>query len=393
MKFFHRIRTQFRKKELDQELSEELAFHIQKETQENIASGMSAEDAHYAALRKFGGIDQVKEECRDAWGLRFIETLLQDLRFGLRMLAKNPGFTVVAVLTLALGIGANTAIFSVISGILLRKPPIRDPDGVVTVSCKNTIRGSDLQLASAPDFESWRERNHVFEDMAAAAADDPFTLTGGREPETVLGDRVTANYFSVLGVFPALGRAFLPSEGQAGHERVVILSYALWRERYDSSAGVIGKQLELNAEPYTVIGVMPPGTDMAFFAPRLWTPLVLKPHDLSVPARQNRYLNIFARLKPSVKIRNARAEMDSIAGQFARDHPETDKGWSATVLTLQEFLIRAANVRRGLVLLMVTVSFVLLIACANIAGLLLAREQHAGVKWPFDPPLEPAGRA
>ncbi len=136
---------------------------------------------------------------------------------------------------------------------------------------------------------------------------------------------------------------------------------------------MIGKELQLSSERYTVIGVMPPGTDMAFFAPRLWIPLVLSPLELGAPARENRYLNIFARLKPGVTVRKARAEMDSIASQLARDHPETDKGWDVTVLTLQEFLIRAANVRHHLVLLMVTVGFVLLIACANVAGLLLAR--------------------
>ncbi len=372
------IKQLFSRRRLYRDLSEEIREHLEEKIDKLVAGGMSREDATRAARREFGNVTLLEERSREVWQWPSLETFLMDVRNGLRTLRKNPGFAAGAVLTLALGVGANSAIFSVISEVLLRKPPVKDPGGVVTVSSKNTVRASDLQLASAPDFESWREQNQVFEDMAAAEADHQFTLTQGGEPEPVLGDIVTTNYFSVLGVFPVLGRVFMPSEGQAGHERVVILTYELWRERYGSSAGVTGKELQLSSERYTVIGVMPPGTDMAFFAPRLWIPLVLNPLELGAPARENLYLNIFARLKPGVSVRKAQAEMDSIASQLARDHPETDKGWDVTVLTLQEFLIRAANVRHHVVLLMVTVGFVLLIACANVGGLLLARGAARG---------------
>ncbi|MGH7867122.1 MAG: ABC transporter permease, partial [Candidatus Dormibacteraceae bacterium] len=307
-----------------------------------------------------------------------MNSLIQDLRFGLRMLAKSPGFTAVAVITLALGIGAHTTMFSMISEVLLRKPPVKDPDRLLSISTKNTVRGWDLQLASPPDFESWREQSDVFQDMAAAETDHPFTLTGGGEPEPVIGDRVTTNYFNVLGVFPALGRAFLPSEGQAGHDHVAVLSHELWQERYGSNPNVIGRDVKLGGDPYTIIGIMPAGTDMAFFAPRLWTPLVFGPQDLSSAARADRHLNVFARLKPGVTLSHAQAEMASIESRLAQVHPKTDKGWGATVLTLQEFLIRASNVRHALIVLMVTVGFVLLIACANIAGILLARGAARG---------------
>src|SRR5437016_3602765 len=181
-----------------------------------------------------------------------MQSFIQDLRYGLRMLAKNPGFTAVAVLTLALGIGANTTIFSVISEILLRKPSVKDPDSLMMVSSKNTIRGWDLQQVSAPDFESWRLENRAFEDIAAAATDLPFALSTAGEAESVLGDRVATNYFSVVGRAPALGRAFLPSDGQAGHDHVVILSHNLWLERFSRDKDVIGKQLKLDGELYIV---------------------------------------------------------------------------------------------------------------------------------------------
>ncbi|HTV57172.1 MAG TPA: ABC transporter permease, partial [Terriglobia bacterium] len=268
--------------------------------------------------------------------------------------------------------------FSTVSEILLRKPPVRSPNRVVTVSSKNVVRGYDLQQASVLDFEAWREENHVFEDMAAGDMEIPFTLTGAEEAHLLIGDCVTTNYFHVLGVFPAVGRAFLPSEGQAGYNHVVILSDRLWREQYGGDPHVIGKSAELDGTPYTIIGIMPPGTDMALFAPRLWTPFVFTSRDLAPSARENRYLTVFARLRPGVSVRQAQAQMASIASRLAKVHPKTDQEWGVTILTLQEYMIRSANVRHALVLLVVTTGFVLLIACTNVAGLLLARGATRG---------------
>ena len=310
-----------------------------------------------------------------------LASIRQDIRYGLRMLGKDLSFTIVAVLTVALGIAANTTIFSAVSAVLLRKPAVRNPDSLVTVSSKNVVRGEDLLGSSAPDFESWKDRNHVFADMAAAETGGSFALTGHGEPESVDGDRVSPNYFHVIGVMPALGRAFLPSEGQAGNDHVVIVSDALWHERFGADPNVIGKTIEIDREPYTIVGVMPRTMAMLlpWMPPRLWTPLVFSPKDLSPSARGYRYLDmILGRLRPGVTLCAAQAEMDLIARRLAETYPETNKDWHVTVLTLQEFLIQKPHTRTGLMMLMVIVGFVLLIACSNIAGLLLARGAGRG---------------
>ena len=225
MKFFHRLRTQFRKQELDQELSEELAFHIQKETEENIAAGMNAEEARFAALRKFGGVEQVKEECRDAWGVRFIDTVLQDLRYGVRMLAKSPGFTTVAVLTLALGIGATTAIFSMVNSVLLRPLAYREAQQLYLVReiIPELSRTYPTLPANVPNFRVWQRQCHSFAGIAIVTPMD-MTLTGYGGAEQIAGARVSANLFDVLGIVPKLGRTFVPEEDNPGHDHVVMLT-------------------------------------------------------------------------------------------------------------------------------------------------------------------------
>jgi putative ABC transport system permease protein len=305
-----------------------------------------------------------------------MSTLIQDLKYGLRQLARNPGFTAVAVLTLALGIAANTTIFSAVSAILLRKPPVENPDRLCAISSKNLIRGYDLQAISVPDFQSWKRQNNVFSNMAAIESGHSFTLTGNREPKSVDGDLVTPNYFKVTGLAPILGRAFLTSEGKAGGDHVVILSNALWHDHFDADPHVIGKTLKIDFVPYTVIGVMPAKAEipMPWMSPRLWVPLVFSTKELRPSARGKRDLSmVLGRLRPGVTLQQAQAEMSSIAHRLAQDYPKTNKDWGATVLTLQEYLIRKPVVRAALTLLMVMVGLVLLIACANIAGLLLSR--------------------
>ncbi len=302
-------------------------------------------------------------------------TLLQDLKYGLRMLAKNPGFTLVAVTTLALGIAVNTTMFSAVSATLLRKPPVKNPDSLCEISSKELLKGYDLESVSPLDFESWKNQNHVFQAMAAGA-ESSFTLTGKGRPESVIAARVSANFFDVAGVAPELGRAFVSGDAKAGADHVVILSDELWRARFGSNPGVIGSSIEVNGEPYTIIGVMPQSASlpMPYNLPEMWTPLVFSAKELTPPANGFHNLQIvLGRLKPGDTVEKAQAEMDSIARRLATSHPETDKNWGITVLTLQEYLIRKPRVRNALVMLMTVVGFVLLIACANIAGLLLAR--------------------
>jgi predicted permease len=359
---------QIRKRDAD--LERELQSDLELEEEEQRGNGKSPEEARYAARRAFGNITLIREQTHEVWGWAPVEQLWQDLHFGSRQLLRNPGFTFVAVITLALGVALSTTIFSVVSETLLRKPPVKDPDRLCAISSKNLIKGYDLEHVSVPDFESWRKQNSVFESMAVETGDS-VTLTSNGEPEVVNGARVTPGYFDVIGISPALGRGFLPDEGQAGNHHVVILNNALWRDRFASDPGTIGKDLEINDEPYTVVGVMPQ-LDNSF--PRLWVPLVIQAKDLTPDARGHYDLDlVLGRLKPGVKVANAQAEMTSIAEDLTQAYPITNNGRGITVLTLQNYNIRSQNARNGVIVLMTVVSFVLLIACANIAGMLLAR--------------------
>lgn len=354
----------------DADFERELRSDLELEEEEQRDHGKSSEEARYAAQRAFGNPALIREQIHETWGWAPIEQFWQDVRYGLRQLLHNPGFTMVAVITLALGVALSTTIFSIVSEILLRKPPVKDPDRLCAISSRNLLKGDDLQNVSVPDFESWRKQNRVFESMAAETGDS-VTLTSKADPEVMNGGRVTPGYFDVIGVSPALGRGFLPQEGQAGNHHVVILSNALWRDRFASDPGAIGKDLEINGEPYTIVGVMPQ-LDSLF--PRLWVPLVIQPQDLTPEARGHDDLDlVLGRLKPGVTISKAQAEMSAIAQNLARDYPRTNDGRGITVLSLQDHNIRSANARNGVIVLMTVASFVLLIACANIAGMLLAR--------------------
>jgi putative ABC transport system permease protein len=366
----------FHRSRVENEMDEELRAHIQDRVSDLERSGVPPSEAQRRARLEFGGYQKFKEECREAIGTHFIETLAQDFNYSLRMLRKSPAFTAVAVLTLALGIGANTTMFSAISAILLRKPPVKNPDTLCAVASADKIGGGELVRASAPDFLSWQEQNGVFESMAAVESGRSFTLTGKNSPQAVAGDFVTPDYFRIIGIPPLLGRAFLPSESQAGNNRVAILSYGLWRERYDADLHIVGKRLEIGSVPYTIVGVMPRGAalPLPWIPPRLWTPLVFGPGDLTPAARDNHYINmVLARLKRGVTVQQAQTNMNSVAERLAAEYPATNRRWGATVVTLQQYRIRKAEITSALMMLFAMVGFVLLIACANVAGLLLSR--------------------
>jgi putative ABC transport system permease protein len=306
-----------------------------------------------------------------------MEILWQDLRYGARMLARNPGFTAVAVLTLALGIGANTAIFSVVNAVLLRPFPYNDPSRVAVVWETQLQQGLPYMYAAPPNYADWREQNQVFEEMAAFSPEG-FFLAQEDEPVRVRGAEVSASLFRVLGVSPFVGRAFSPEEDQPGRGQVVLLSHGLWQSRFGAGPAVIGQAITLNQQSYTVLGIMPP--DFAFPPPidlegsapyqrtDLWVPLAM---DLEGGQRGAHYMTVIARLKPGVSLQRAEAEMNVIARRLEQEFPNSNTGWGITLVPLDQQVLGEA--RPALLVLLGAVGFVLLIACVNVANLLLAR--------------------
>jgi len=304
-----------------------------------------------------------------------MKTIVQDLRYGLRQLRKSPGFTAIAVLTLALGIAVNASMFSLVSAFLLRRPSARDPERVAVVTSVDPAGGfhADTSAVSVPNYLAWREANHVFADMAAADEYRTVSLTSQRQSEALRSAAVSPNYFSVLSVTPQLGRTFQAGEDQLGRDHVVILSHEVWERRFGSDLLLIGRTIRLNRENYTVIGVMPASFRLLGWTPKLWIPLVSTASNQTAAARRDRSLYLIARLKPGATLAQARAEMVMLARRAEEGSAETEKGWGAAVRTLPDFLVYDFGIRSGLAVIMTTVGFVLMIACANVSGLLLAR--------------------
>ena len=298
-------------------------------------------------------------------------TLIQDLRYGVRMLWKSPGFTIVAVLTLALGIGANTAIFSVVNGVLLRPLPFRDPSRLVLIAEKSSF---PIISTSYENYLDWRDQSHSFESMEATRGSS-ITLTGAGEPERLNVRMATAGLFSMLGINAQIGRTFLPEEDRAGGTPVALLSYGLWQRRFGGSADIIGKTVNLDLQPYTVVGILPSGFQILQPAD-LYLPLT--PWAKTLPADRNWHPGIIplARLKQGVSKEQARSEMIGITKRLEQQYPDYNTGTSADVVGLQDQIVQ--NSRPALLLLLGAVSFVLLIACANVANLLLARAASRG---------------
>ena len=299
-----------------------------------------------------------------------METLIKDIRYGIRGLRKRPGFTAIALITLALGIGANTAIFSVVNAVLLRPLPFRDPDNLVIVWEDATFAGFPRNTPAPANYVDWKTQNQSFADMAASH-ETSFNLTGDGEPERVAAYSVNSNFFPLFGVQPLLGRNFSAEEDRPGANKVAVLSYSLWQSRYGGDRQIINRDIQLNGEKHTVIGVMPASFQFFESDVRLWVPLALDQEELA--NRGGHYLKVVARLKPGVSIAQAQADMNAVMHRIAVDHPgETMEGkLGAVVLPLREEMVGEA--RSSLIVLLVAVAFVLLIACANVAGLLLAR--------------------
>ncbi|HZQ54265.1 MAG TPA: ABC transporter permease [Bryobacteraceae bacterium] len=356
-----------RREERERDFEREMSSHLEAEAAEQQERGVPAEDARYAARRQFGNPTLMKEEVRQMWGWGPAERLLQDVRFSLRTLRKSPGFTIFAVLALALGLGANAAIFSVVDAVLLRSLPFRSASRLVEIWEDASHMGFPLAPLAPANFVDWKQRNHVFVDMAALKG-DLYALTRAGRPEQLEGSPVTANLFPLLGVSPVLGRNFSAEEDRPGGPRVVLISYGLWQRRFGGDSGIIGRDIWLNDEKYSVIGVMPRGITFPEKS-EIWAPLALGPRDLA--QRDNHYLRVFARLKPGVTLGVARREMTGLAAQLAREYPETNTNIGAVVVSLHDQLV--GDLKPTLWAVMAGVACVLLIACANLAGLLLTR--------------------
>jgi putative ABC transport system permease protein len=297
----------------------------------------------------------------------------KDIHYALRQLLKHPAFSLIAILVLALGIGANTAIFSVVNGVLLRPLPYPQPEQLVWLWGTNRLNDIPKETASYPDYADWRAQAQSFQAMGAFAQTSPILTGGDGEPERLPGGVVLGDFFTVIGVEPALGRKFVPEEFETGKNRVVILSHALWQRRFGGDPKIVGQQISLNGNPHAVIGVLPASfqdpVPEASKVLQLWLPLAVS--DSMRNSRRGDFLNVVARLKPGVQLEAARAEMKGIAARLEKEYPDTNTQWSVIVQPLHETL--TGDVRPALLILLSAVAFLLLIACANVANLLLAR--------------------
>lgn len=360
-------------------MDEELRAHFERQVEKLIAAGMSREEALRQARITFGGYEQLREECRDARGVGFIDALKRDTHFGMRVLRKNPGFTLVAVLTLVLGIGANTAIFSVINAVLLRPLPYADAPNLVMVWETSLRLHNPHNTVSPPDYLDWKNQTDTFSGLAAMA-DQRANLTGNGIPEQIVLLNVTANFFSVLGVHPILGPGFIPENDKEGHDNVVLLSYGLWKQRFAGDPNIVGKSVTLNGHSLGIVGVAPQGftwfiKDGSLTGARaeMWTPFAF-PKDFADRKNVGRFLSVVGRLKPGVSPTQAQMQMTLVAARIAEQYPEYNGSWGANVVPLREQI--SGDLRPALLILFGAVALVLLIACANVSSLLLARAAH-----------------
>ncbi|MBO0721670.1 MAG: ABC transporter permease, partial [Blastocatellia bacterium] len=356
---FRRVRGLVRAETIHREIEEEARFHIEMRIEENIRRGMSPEEARQDAERRFGNLTRVKERGYDVRGGRWLETLWQDLRFGTRMMLKNPGFTLVAIITLALGIGATTAMFSVVNSVVFQPLPFHEPDRLVMLEEKWLPRFPRFET-SPLDFLSWKAECQSYVDIGAFVPVF-FNLSEGDQPERLAGARVSANLPGLLGISPILGRGFTAEEDTAGANQVALLGHSLWQRRFGADPQVIGRTVRMNGVAITVVGVMPPEFRFPIEA-EIWMPMGFTPEEIK--SRNNHFIWAVGRLKPGVTPQQAQSEMDLLM-------PRLQQNWRGQVVSFANHYI--GDVRLTLGVLLGAAGLVLLIACVNIANLLITR--------------------
>ncbi len=362
---------------LDEEAREEIAAHVERQTALNVASGMTAAEARRAAALDVGQVPQLTEACRDARGLGWWDALRGDLRYGLRQIRSHPGFSLAAIATLALGVGATSAVFAVVDAVLLRPLPFSAPDRLYSLYEFNS-RGNIGRTRAAPlNFLDWQQQATSFSGMAAHVGTG-FALTGGGEPEFTLGQLVTPNFLDVLGVQPMLGRGFQEIETEAGRNRVAILNHALWLRRYGGDPSVVGRATSMNGQPYLIVGVMPPSFNYPSEEYQLLTPLVTKGTVSGGPpiTRQARYLRVVGRLRDGAREDPAREELSLIGRRLSESYADANETVAPAMTGLAKDV--TAGAESSLVIVLIAVGFVLLIACVNVAGLSIARGSARG---------------
>jgi predicted permease len=372
---WHRVVALVGRRRLERDLDEELAFHVAMREADYRNHGASEADARSAARRRFGSVAYLKEQCRDMWTFHPLETLIQDIRYALRTLRKAPGFTIVAVTALAIGIGANTAIFSLVDSVRSRALPYRDANRLVELWGNVQRVKVERRGASYPDYQDWRAQAKSFEDIAAFDS-QWMTFVASDESERILTEFVSAPYFSLLGMSPARGRVFQPDEDVVARPaQVVVLSDGLWKRRFGADPQIVGRTLTLccAARQYTVIGVMAPGFKGLTDTAELWMPFAMYAPPSVMAERGSRGFAGLARLKPGVSLAAAQSEMDGISRQLERAYPNTNEKRAVELSPLDVELF--GTLRPALFTLMAAVAFVLLIACANVANLLIARSE------------------
>lgn len=354
---------------LEHEFDEEQQFHVDQLTAEHMARGLDRESAVRAARREFGGAANTREDLREARGVHVIDAFVQDIRYGVRTLWHNPGFALATILTVALGIGATTAVFTLVYGIVLRPLPYPQPERLVNLWTYAPRLGLERAFVGPANYRDWAGQAQSFESLALIRHIANFNLVGAGEPERLQGARITASTFVTLGVQPVLGRAFRSDEEQSGREFVVILSHGLWTRRFGSDPNIVGRSIMLNSQPHEVVGVMPPAFAYPDRSFEMWVPLTVNPEDYV--SRSNYSFLAVGRLKPNVSTKAAQAELTEIAARLAEQYPGTNRDIGAVVEPMRADMVR--DVRRPLWILFAAVASLLLIGCASLANLLIAR--------------------